>query len=212
MDRILVVKLGGSSATSPDLGRWVAALERTRGPLVIVPGGGPFANMVRRLQPQIGFDDTAAHHMAILAMEQFGLAIASLGLRLVTARSQADIRRTLDEGRIPVWLPAAEVLAAPELPKSWSVTSDSLAAWLASRLPGARLLLIKQIDLPADSGLEQIAAAHIVDDAFLDMLHPATPVHVAGPSDLPLAARRLAEGLVPGHEVVQRRLAMEAAQ
>ena len=76
---ILVVKFGGSSASSPDLKRWVAAIEKARGPLVVVPGGGPFADTVRLYQRQIAYDDDAAHEMAILAMEQFGCALVSLG-------------------------------------------------------------------------------------------------------------------------------------
>lgn len=212
MECILVVKLGGSSAASPDFTRWIAAIEKAGGPVVVVPGGGPFANAVRRYQPKLGYDDTAAHHMAILAMEQFGLALISLGTRMVAAASIADIEAALAKGRIPVWMPAQAVLGDERIPRDWTVTSDSLSAWLAGRLPHAKLLLVKQIDIPADSSVEALVGAQIVDESFLSSLHPATSVYVAGPSDLALAGRRLAEGVVPGHEVPGRRQMLDAAQ
>ena len=38
------------------------------------------------------------------------------------------------------------ILAAPEVPETGSLTSDSLAAWLAADLGAGRLLLIKSVD------------------------------------------------------------------
>ncbi|KQT47510.1 amino acid kinase [Aureimonas sp. Leaf454] len=211
MDEILVVKLGGSCASSPDFNRWLQAIEKATRPIVLVPGGGPFANTVRRYQPRLGYDDAAAHHMAILAMEQFGWALVSLGQRLVPAASREAVKAALAEGRIPVWMPAATALAAPEIAQDWTVTSDSLAAWLAASLPGASLLLVKQIDVPADVTLEALAGAEIVDPSFLAMLHPDTTVSVAGPADLVLAGHQFADGAVPGHAIAaERRMAVAA--
>ena len=71
----LVVKIGGSLWRSPLLARWIAALRAFPGPLTIVPGGGPFADAVRAAQSPMGFSDHVAHKMAVLAMEQYGLAL-----------------------------------------------------------------------------------------------------------------------------------------
>lgn len=212
MDDILVVKLGGSSAASPDFLKWIQAIEKATGPVVIVPGGGPFANTVRKYQPKMGYGDEAAHHMAILAMEQFGLALVSLGTRMVPVSSRVELFDALKAERIPVWMPARAVIDAPDIARDWTVTSDSLSAWLAGRLPHSRLLLVKQIDVPPDSSIEALVGAQIVDESFLSILHPATSVYVAGPEDLALAGRRLAEGVVPGHEVPGRRQMLDAAQ
>src|SRR6266700_479583 len=100
-----VVKLGGSCASSLDLRRWTAAVVGCAGEVVVVPGGGSFADAVRAAQPAIGFDDAAAHHMALLAMEQFGRALASLDSRLSLADSTAALRRRLRENQVAVWLP-----------------------------------------------------------------------------------------------------------
>ena len=83
----VVVKLGGSFAFSKHLRDWIEALAACAGRVVIVPGGGPFADAVRSAQPRMGFDDAAAHHMALLAMEQCGRALASLNSVLSPADS-----------------------------------------------------------------------------------------------------------------------------
>ena len=212
MQDILVVKLGGSSAASPDFTRWIAAIEEATGPVVIVPGGGPFANTVRKYQTKMGYGDGAAHHMAILAMVQFGLALVSLGTRMVPAHSEAEMTAALRAGKIPVWMAAQSAVEAPDIARDWTVTSDSLSAWLAARLAKSRLLLVKQIDVPDATSLDALIGAGIVDESFLSMLHSETPVYVAGPSDLALAGVTLAEGGIPGHEIPGRPVMLHAAE
>ncbi|WP_246160684.1 amino acid kinase [Aureimonas fodinaquatilis] len=203
MKELLIIKVGGSSISSPDLKVWIESIEQTIRPVVLVPGGGPFADTVRRYQKVIGFDDDAAHHMAILAMEQFGRAIVSLGNRLVAVATKEAIRKALSENKIPVWMPAKLALRAGEIGRNWSVTSDSLAAWLAGQFSGCSLCLIKQLDLPEGSTLHAISRAGVVDQAFARLLHEETAVYIAGPGDLRLAGRRLAIGNVPGHAIVR---------
>ena len=214
MKDVLVVKFGGSSIASTDLPKWVEAIEKSRRALVIVPGGGPFAKLVRQYQTRIGYDDAAAHRMAILGMEQFGHALVSLGTRLRAAATIDAIAAAHAEGLIPVWMPAKLVIRADEIEHSWSTTSDSLAAWLAARMDAASLCLIKQIDLPPDSTIEAVSAAGVVDPSFATLLHTATRVFIAGPSDLKVAGRRLSEGTVPGREVAHEKQGgfVEAAQ
>src|SRR5215471_11190818 len=100
---ITVVKLGGSQAASPYLRRWLEAIAAEAGAIVVVPGGGPFADAVRRAQASMGFDAAAAHDMAMMAMAQFGRALQSLNPVLRPADSLAAIRRALKERKVPVW-------------------------------------------------------------------------------------------------------------
>lgn len=201
MANVLVVKLGGSSAASPDLKRWVHVFEAGGRPVVLVPGGGPFADTVRRCQSAIGYDDPAAHAMAILAMEQFGHALIGIGTRFAAARDLGEITALLETGQVPVWMASRLVLEDKLVEKNWNVTSDSLAAWLAARIPGARLLLIKQIDMPEGCTVEAMSGASIVDAAFSSMYDPQIPLSVAGPADLSTAEALLRAGKIPGRAV-----------
>jgi aspartokinase-like uncharacterized kinase len=109
--------------------------------LVVVPGGGAFADEVRRADRRFALGDSAAHWMAILAMEQYGHLLADLAPGAVVAH-----RRDLAPGRLNVLAPAEWLRGADPLPHSWDVTSDSIAAWVAHALGARRLLLVKHAD------------------------------------------------------------------
>jgi 5-(aminomethyl)-3-furanmethanol phosphate kinase len=182
---LTVVKLGGSFAFSPHLRDWIAAIVACAGRIVVVPGGGPFADAVRAAQAPMGFDDRAAHHMGLLAMEQYGCAIASLDERLLLADSLEAILEGLAEAKVPVWLPALTVLTDAAIPQSWDVTSDSLAAWLAGRIGAERLVLVKQIEAKDDMArVADLIARNVVDKAFVDFLAASgVPAFMLGPED-----------------------------
>ena len=118
------------------------AIAAEAGSIAIVPGGGPFADAVRTAQASMGYDDRAAHAMALMAMAQFGVALTSLNPALRLASSRAAILRALKERKVPVWSPEPMARAAA-LPETWELTSDSLAAWLAGALGAGRLVLVK---------------------------------------------------------------------
>jgi 5-(aminomethyl)-3-furanmethanol phosphate kinase len=199
-DAPIVVKLGGSFAYSDYLQDWIEALAASPGRVVIVPGGGPFADAVRLAQRQMRFDDKAAHHMAVLAMEQYGRALASFNSLLSLADSPDAILRDLREKRVPVWMPSAMVLAATDIAPSWSVTSDSLAAWLAGKIGAGRLWIVKHAKLSAGSArLKDLIAARIVDDEFARFLQMMPlPVSILGPSDHDTTRAAIRDGTSAG--------------
>jgi aspartokinase-like uncharacterized kinase len=163
---LTVVKLGGSQAFGPHLKAWLSAIAAEAGAIVVTPGGGPFADAVRDAQDRMGFDNRAAHAMALMAMAQFGHALQNLEPRLQVSSSRAAIRRALKAREVPVWAPEAMALAAC-LPETWELTSDSLAAWLAGELKAAQIVLIKhgRFDEPSIDA-ERLAALGVVDPLF----------------------------------------------
>jgi aspartokinase-like uncharacterized kinase len=167
-----VVKIGGSLIDSPYLRGWLELLAaRGGGRVVIVPGGGPFAVAVRAAQARWQFNDAAAHQMALLAMAQYAHLLMSLCPQLQPATSRPEIDRMLQAGRVPVWLPVAMAADAGDISKSWEVTSDSLALWLAGQLGAHRLVLVKwpAPDSAAISAQECVYRG-VVDVAFPSLL------------------------------------------
>src|SRR5262245_48351314 len=164
-----VIKLGGSLALAPALKEWLQVIAAARIPVTVVAGGGPFADAVRDAQPAIGFDDRAAHRMAILAMAQYAEALASLDDRLLLADGDAAIAAALDRQRPVIWNPLP-LAFDPAIPHCWDVTSDRLAAWLCRRIAAPHLILIKQVERqPPPLTTEALAARGIVDRAFPEM-------------------------------------------
>ncbi len=197
--KLAVVKLGGSTANEAILGTWIAALAGSALPLVIVPGGGRFANEVRAAQKSMGFSDKAAQAMAILAMDQFGHVILDRDERLVPAQTLQDMELALRGEKIPVWLPSSVAIPAPDIRASWDITSDALAAWLAGKLGAEALLLVKQTGAfsPADD-VAGLTARGIVDPGFAGMLPAGIDFHLAGPADAATAGAMLSSGKLPG--------------
>jgi len=200
---LTVVKLGGSQAFSAHLNDWLDAVALGAGRMVVVPGGGPFAEAVRVAQPTMGFDDRTAHCMALLAMEQYGCALAGRGPPFAMAESAAAIRRALCAGGVPVWAPSRMTLRARDVPWSWDVTSDSLAAWLAGVLGAKVLLLVKPIDTPRGPvRAADLAARGIVDPAFPRFLGASgAQAYIAGPTEHAAVAAALRAGAIAGARI-----------
>ena len=163
-----VVKLGGSVYNSAELPNWLDVIAGPdAGNIVVVPGGGPWADQVRAAQKIEGFDERTAHRQALLAMEQYGHVLAGLRSKLVPASSVAAIRDVLHMGKIAVWMPYDMVVDEPSIEENWDITSDSLAAWLAVRLQACGLLLIKSIRIDGPQpGIEELMRRGWIDPAF----------------------------------------------
>jgi len=198
---LTVVRLGGSFARYSRLDDVIRALETGRGRTTIVPGGGPFADCVRREQKRIGFDDRSAHRMALLAMAAYGQMLAGLSEVLKPAVSVAAVRSVLDSGGIPIWLPLDLLDGRPEIPESWEMTSDSLAVWLAGELGATRVIFLKR-KVPAASDAAELAAAGVVDPLVPRFLARArTEAWICGPRQIEHLARALSEGGDAGRRV-----------
>ena len=111
--------------------------------LLVVPGGGPFADMVRQIDRQIGLSDNTAHWMAILAMDQYAQLIAPRLTNGKLVSASGEIEMAIGRGRIPVLAPYQWMRDADPLPHSWDVTSDSISAWVAGQVGASRLVLVK---------------------------------------------------------------------
>ena len=151
-----VIKVGGSlggGACLPELGARLVELGRGHR-LLVVPGGGAFADVVREHDARFGLRPSTAHWMAVLAMEQYGHLLADLAPGCALVRTLDEMHACLAGGGVAVLLPSELLRRTDALPHSWSVTSDSIAAWLTG-LVGARLLVL----LKDRHGMASLASA-----------------------------------------------------
>lgn len=165
---MIVIKLGGSLSRSDNLLNCLNAVEKNyQGrEVVIVPGGGAFADQVRLAQQHWQFDDTTAHRMALLAMQQTALMVKALKADFVIAGTVSAIQEQLAQQKVVIWSPDIVELDQAGIPASWDITSDSLAAWLAHTLSATELILIKSVVIDGNLSLSQLARQGIIDQAF----------------------------------------------
>lgn len=169
----LVVKLGGSLGDGRRLSSILNIVAAARRSCVIVPGGGTFADAVRAAYKKHHLSELTAHRMALLAMHQSGMMLASMHARLVPVETLAAINKSLAESRVPVWLPLKLSDADTKISADWRTTSDALAARLAERLGGAELVIVKSCRVSATDTAAQLVRKGVVDPVFAEIVERA---------------------------------------
>jgi aspartokinase-like uncharacterized kinase len=153
----VVVKLGGGALHHREhfdaALRAIDSAARERA-VVLVPGGGVFADAVRAVDERIRLPDDAAHWMAVLAMDQLAHLVAARSRRARLVEDPGQSAVAIAAGALAVLAPFRWLRAADPLPHSWDVTSDSIAAWVAGELAAPRLVLIKPPGVTGDAALD----------------------------------------------------------
>jgi len=184
-----VIKLGGSVTHYGSLVKWLQLVVRWGdGKVIIVPGGGMYADAVRdfqRMRTEMAdghISDQQAHALAVYAMDQMARSLVAMVPELTLVRNPLEIAESGWQHRGLVWLPSEMALnpvLASELvlPETWDVTSDSLAAWLAWQLEAAHLLLVKSDDRVLEAhthfDLATLQSMDIVDQGLSGLLDRA---------------------------------------
>lgn len=143
-----VIKVGGSLAEYPDelkkLCHMLGTMVKTH-KILVVPGGSKFADKVREFDKTYNLSDAIAHKMAVLAMDQFGLLLSHITPNSYVSYSIKEIEKYIPD-MLPIFLPSRFIFRKDPLDHSWDVTSDTIAAYIASVLDTKTLMLVKDVD------------------------------------------------------------------
>ena len=168
-----VVKLGGSLLDLEDLTSrletWLAGQSPAQNVLVV--GGGAGAQRIRRLDEKRRLGETDAHWLAVQAMSENarGLAERMPCARLVTSPADpvfATARGVVIFDPLDFLRETEPTCAGTPLPRSWDVTSDSIAARLAEVFVADELVLLKSALPAAGMTYGQAAERGYVDRFF----------------------------------------------
>jgi aspartokinase-like uncharacterized kinase len=178
---LTVVKVGGSLYDLPDLGprlwRWLD--ETFPGDIVLVPGGGPTADVVRELEHRQGLREESSHWLALRALSLNAHFLRDL-LPSACVVDDLLVRPLFSKVRMapvldPLYFAAEDDEQPDRLPHTWDVTSDSIAARFAI-VNGARtLVLLKSVTVPPEMTWAEASRLGLVDRMFPRLIEQAGP-------------------------------------
>ncbi len=167
-----VIKLGGSLLDCKGLPTrfrcWLA--QQPASPNIILVGGGDLADAVRQAFALHPLDEEAAHWLCVRLLGITAELFAHLLPEAVRATRLEELASA--DRRRPVvfdcehFLRHDDARSADPLPHTWDVTSDSIAARLATRLAACELVLLKSRLPDPQWDFAQAAAAGYVDRYF----------------------------------------------
>jgi aspartokinase-like uncharacterized kinase len=140
-----VVKVGGSLFPENSVKLVKAISESTKKEVMIVCGGGSFANQIRDYDSQMNFSASANHESAIMCMDIVGRLLAD---KIPDAEAVFDLNSAKllsKKNIIPILLPSKLMHYLDPLEHSWNVTSDSISCYIAQLLQ-AKLLIATDVD------------------------------------------------------------------
>jgi aspartokinase-like uncharacterized kinase len=106
--------------------------------VLIVPGGGVFADTLRKVYREHRISDEAAHDMAVLATQQYGHYLSDISkIQAITSLEHLP--------RQAVILPL-NTIKGWDAPKTWDHASDTMACYIAKRLGKKEFLKLTDVD------------------------------------------------------------------
>jgi len=138
--------------------------------ILLIPGGGVFADAVRVVDDKFSLSVDAAHWMAILGMEQYAFY-----LKDKSSAAATDSIIDMPQG-VSILFPYRLLKAEDPLPHTWDVTSDTIAAWVAKQSE-ATFIKATDVDGVFQEGrlIRKISAASLTGDCA-SCVDPALPV------------------------------------
>jgi hypothetical protein len=114
--------------------------------IIIIPGGGVFADTIRRIDKIYRLSPETAHWMATLSLDQYGLLLAELIPKAKTSTRLEEALNLAVQHVPTVFLPYQLFKLENPLEASWNVTSDSISAYFAWKFKAEKLILLKDVD------------------------------------------------------------------
>lgn len=182
--QIRVVKIGGSLLDLPGLNQriddWIS--RQPFATTIWIVGGGELVEEIRRQNERGELDSEDTHWACIEKMDETATRVASWfpNWKLID---------TLDG--LSDQDPAENIVLTPlnwsrqhasHLPKTWAVTSDSIAAQLANWIGAFELVLLKSAEPPVIPGIQAAIDCEFVDGCFFEATYGIFCAPTIGPS------------------------------
>lgn len=154
---IRVVRVGGSLLTWDHLPSVLNGWLSKQPPAsnVLIAGGGPWVELLRQSARRYEIPEPEAHVLCLRALSVTADLLGHL-CDCPVARQLSEVRSLVEQHAVIAFdvyrhLEEVDVLRSDPLPKTWDVTSDSIAARVATDLNAEELVVVKSADPPQDA-------------------------------------------------------------
>jgi len=156
-----IIKIGGSWLKNPNLSYLLLGIKNIcNKDIVIVPGGGSFADSVRDVYDKTKMSENLANKLALKSTELFAEYLKELDNDLCLI----DNPKSFTKEKICVWLPSKKLSQNNSFKNNWDSTSDSVAAWLANKIMAEGIIFIKSLkDFKSKNKLYYLQKKNILD-------------------------------------------------
>ena len=156
-----IIKIGGSWLKNPSLPSLLVGIKKIcNKDIVIVPGGGSFADSVRDVYDKTKMSENLANKLALKSTELFAEYLKELDNDLCLIENPKNFTKE----EICVWLPSKKLSQNNSFKNNWDSTSDSVAAWLANKIMAEGIIFIKSLkDFKSKNKLYYLQNKNILD-------------------------------------------------
>jgi aspartokinase-like uncharacterized kinase len=147
---IAIFKIGGNVIENPNnLESTMSQLtqlyeENLLQKIIIIPGGGSYANFIRMIEGDLELGDDLVHWMATYSMNYNGMELNRKYPKLDCIENLKQFQDV--DKKFCIFLPYTYLRDNDVLPHSWDVTSDSITLYIAYKLQLNRCFLIKDVE------------------------------------------------------------------
>lgn len=114
--------------------------------IIIIAGGGQIADNIRTLQRQLKFSENTAHWLAIMAMDINSVILTEMNKKFKQVETIKECKKISQSRFIPVFTPFKLLKKIDVLPKTWQVTSDSIALFISHIFNSDFTILLKDVN------------------------------------------------------------------
>ncbi|WP_457613931.1 [5-(aminomethyl)furan-3-yl]methyl phosphate kinase [Methanocaldococcus sp.] len=142
-----LIKIGGSLTydAEPLLKTLKSYAKEKNKKIVIIPGGGEFANVVRNIDKALNISNSLSHKLAIKCMDLIGEVYAEIG-DIKAYDTLFDLKREIEKEKIAILLPSKILLSTDIAEHSWAITSDSLSLYIGKLLDVREVIIATDVD------------------------------------------------------------------
>jgi 5-(aminomethyl)-3-furanmethanol phosphate kinase len=166
-DDPLIIKVGGSLFDIPNLGSYIheyLVTQHAERNVLLIAGGGNYANVVRALDCIHQIGEEHAHWIAIKSLSVSAMFLSYICKQLPIIYDFNTISHYQYAVLDPYTCIVQDISNSQSLPHNWSVTSDSIALRVAEMKKFSQVILLKSVTVANSSDWIELCHHGIVDD------------------------------------------------